>query len=156
VKQSKLLSVALAAICILGCGGGSSEPRLPTVKVKGTLYVDDKPFGPCLLTLVPNPLENPDKSKPRPHQATAKVGDSGSFVLTTYEPDDGIPLGKYDVVLATDMANMTMKPVPRIKPIAIEITKADDKLDLKLEGTGEVSSGPADMTKLPGGPPARP
>jgi hypothetical protein len=169
VKHLSLVSLACAVICVVGCSGGDGEPRLPTVKVKGKLYVDDKPYGGCRLNFAPTDTQA-DKSKPQPRQATAKVADDGTFELTTYEPGDGVPAGKYNVVLAAHIADTTAtklppagtapnpldNSVPIIKPFSIEIQKPDDgkplQLDLKLEGTGEFTKGTASMTPAGLGP----
>ena len=162
MKPMTLVGMAFGTICWLGCSGVESEPRLPTVKVNGKLYMDDKPLGDCSLTLNPNSADPGDKKTPRPRAATAKVAADGSFELTTYDPGDGAAPGKYTVLIGNSgKAEDMMKPVPVVKPYTVDIQKpADGKpvvLELKLEGTGEVAAGPGMMPGMPGGgAPGRP
>jgi hypothetical protein len=64
-----------------GCGGDSGE--LPTVRVSGTLSVDDKPVSKGTVHF--QPAKGP--------AATGIVQD-GKFTLTTYKDGDGVIPGK--------------------------------------------------------------
>jgi len=126
--------MALVGLAI-GCGGGAGEGRVPTIPVKGKLFVDGKPLGPVLMNLSCNP---PNEKIP---VINAYVKADGTFVLKTYEDGDGAPEGKYDVRLTMDP--MSPGNVPQIKPATVEIKKpASGTLDLevKLEGTGQMVS----------------
>jgi len=157
VKQLTMLFLALSLIGLSACGG-SGEPRLATVKIKGKLYVDDKLFGPCTLNLVP------DAPGPSKRAASAVVGADGNFVLRTYDEGDGAVPGKYKVSLAlpparqedilTNPSGGAPVPVPVTKPQDVEIAAGKPEIELKLEGTGETIKGTSDIapSKSIGGP----
>jgi len=68
--------------------------RLDTVPASGTLTLDGSAYGPAILDLLPL-----SKSGERSRSASARVNDDGSFVVGTYEDDDGIVPGDYSVRL---------------------------------------------------------
>lgn len=121
----------ISLIVLAGCSG-STKGQLPTFRASGTLQIDGKPFGPCTLTLEPNPLTTESRS------AIGQVGSDGKFSsLRTYKPGDGIPEGSYDVKLAPDAMSGTA--VPGFKPKTIMVKKPDSgalKLQIDLESTG--------------------
>jgi len=124
-----LIVVAIAAL-LLGCG--SREPRLATIRVQGTLYLDDKVFGPALLQLTPDP---PNESMP---VVNAYVKKDGSFELRTYKDGDGAPAGKYNVILSMDP--IAMGPVPATKRMTVDVAEMPgtsvQTIDVKLESSG--------------------
>jgi len=84
--------LVLAALALLtGCGGGREE----TFPARGRVVLDGKPPVHALVVLHPIDGEA-SKDRPRPH---GKVGENGTFVLTTYEPGDGAPPGEYAVTV---------------------------------------------------------
>jgi len=131
---------------------------MSTVKAKGTLKIDDKPFGGVLLVLTPvaaadaSGAKKPvDPKAPVPPTARANVKADGSFVLTTYDDGDGAVPGKYTVSITQDMSDMSKMSsgVPVVKAATIEIaSSATDNLEVKLESTGETASGPMAMLKM--------
>ncbi len=124
------LVVVVAAAVLLGCGRG--EVRLATVPVKGTLYLDDKVFGPAVLQLTPEP---PNEAMP---VVNAFVKKDGTFEMKTYADGDGAPVGKYNIILSRDA--IEMGPVPATKPLTVEVMEMPGKgvqtLDIKLVSSG--------------------
>jgi hypothetical protein len=112
--------------------------RVPTVPVSGTLYVDDKPYGPVMLILTPT---TKDANHP---SVSAEVAEDGSFSLSTYsaadEDPDGAPPGDYTVAFSFDVMNPA-KQRPGITATSNQVTvpESDDDvtLDIKLESTGK-------------------
>ncbi|MBX3452209.1 MAG: hypothetical protein KF777_21820 [Planctomycetaceae bacterium] len=101
IRSSMVLGwvVVSTAWFSIGCGGGGSK-QLPVVTVKGTVFVDDKPFGPGQLTLTP---QNGGEQDLRPIIGGTIKAD-GSYVLTTYNTGDGAPVGEYSAVLGSGEA----------------------------------------------------
>jgi len=87
--------VALALLTLVGLGGCSaSKPK--TVPVSGkVMYKKDTPAEGALVVFHPTPeMEARISGKP-----FARVGADGTFVLTTYEENDGAPEGEYGVTI---------------------------------------------------------
>jgi hypothetical protein len=95
VKYLIALSLLLALVAgmyylytsLFGAGKRTVYP------VEGVVMFQGKPAVGARVTFIPI-----DKSKDR-YFPTGKVGEDGSFKLTTYEPDDGAPVGKYQVTV---------------------------------------------------------
>ena len=135
-------------ICVLvGCGGGSSGPRLPTIPAKGKLTIDGKPFGPCSLLLAATSADPDPKMAGAQHSVTALVKPDGTFVLTTYREGDGAPVGTYEVKVTSDLTDpkSAMNPVPACKPLTVEIAKSADGKPVEIELNLESSGGAATM-----------
>jgi len=133
----------LSFLFLLGC---SNEPgRVSTVKVKGKLFVDDKPFGGCKLGLTADLVAAGGAEKAV--NASADVAEDGSFVLHTYTDDDGAAPGSYSVSImgggasSKNPADM-MKQLPVLKPTKVVIPKEGypNGFDLKCESTGEMAA----------------
>ena len=87
--------VALALLTLVGLGGCSaSKPK--TVPVSGkVMYKKDTPAEGALIVFHPTPeMEARISGKP-----FARVKADGTFVLTTYEENDGAPEGDYVVTV---------------------------------------------------------
>lgn len=143
MRRSLVTAVcAVLSVMVFGCGGGGS--KMETVPVEGTVSVDGKLLeGPAVLQLTREPEEEGEPT------VTGVVSETGSFKLFTYgtrEDPDGAPAGKYTVSLATDDEGMSMKTVPTVKPLTIEISGSGDetvKLEIKLtavKGAGSRST----------------
>lgn len=98
-KQPGPLAGMAAAVLLLGYlyfpsdlfGRGDRQSVHP---VQGTITYEGKPIPNAALVLHPRGVENPDFPRPK-----AKVGPNGSFVVGTYGPDDGAPVGEYVVTV---------------------------------------------------------
>jgi hypothetical protein len=147
VKHLKIAVISYLLISCLGCGS-SGPPRLATVKVQGKLYIDDKPFGPCTLSLSPDSVAPAAPGKPpTTAPALAQVAADGSFTLRTYEDGDGAVPGTYSVTISPSLGDATSaapptttmnSSFPGVKPAKATIPKegVGSGLDIKLEGTG--------------------
>ncbi len=127
------ICVCLFSLSTIGCGGGSSDvDRLETVPVKGTLKLDGQPFGPATVE-----LHGADPSA-KTKIASGQADDTGSFVLGTYDKDDGVVPGKYKVLVTVDIASD--KQLPAYKELVVTIDPdGNDALELNLESTKGVS-----------------
>jgi hypothetical protein len=87
-----LLAIALGAVP--GCG----EPTKPaTVPVAGkVMFKKTTPTAGALVVFHPADPTYEKRIGGKPH---ATVKDDGTFVLTTYAPDDGAPEGEYGVTV---------------------------------------------------------
>jgi hypothetical protein len=80
-------------------GAGCSSPpqideqRLPVHPVRGKVLVGGKPAATALILFIPvNEPAQPTNPRPR-----AEVAEDGTFVLSTYDAEDGAPAGDYIV-----------------------------------------------------------
>lgn len=141
--QTILRCLPFVAAVLAGCGGDDRN-LLPRTPVQGTLYVDDKPYGPAKLTLTPVPA---DGSRP---VVSGIVAEDGTYSLSTYsiadEEPDGAPPGEYQIGFALDALNPG-RGTPALKSGSNTVTVPDNtdadepvKLDIKLASTGRESS----------------
>ncbi|MEO2090876.1 MAG: carboxypeptidase-like regulatory domain-containing protein [Gemmataceae bacterium] len=79
------------AVSLASCG--QSEARKPTFAVTGRVLDGSKPLAHA--TVVFHPLDEADAA-PKPR---GKTDETGTFRLTTYDADDGAPVGKYQVTV---------------------------------------------------------
>jgi hypothetical protein len=86
------LPVLLAAV---GCGSGQDPNRLPVFPASGKVTFQGKPAAGALVVLHPK-VSTPENQSVRPR---AYVQEDGSFQLSSYESNDGAPIGDYAVVL---------------------------------------------------------
>jgi len=126
VTEASLLSVT-------GCSKSVDPNHLPTVAVRGVVNVDGKAVGPARMQLLADPgLKLPPVS--------GNVDKDGKFTLTTYQPDDGAPAGKYKVTLSSDVTNFA--PIPEAQPLDVEISASDRNPTWKFVGTGKTAGSP--------------
>lgn len=85
-----LLSVA-ATTTAVGCGGG----RHKTAPVSGMVYYDGKPVSGGTITF--SPIGEGDADLESGKAAVGTIGKDGTFVLSTYETDDGAIIGKHRI-----------------------------------------------------------
>ncbi len=85
-RPTRRAAAALAALALIGCGGGG--PRLGAVR--GTVTYKDKPVPNGTVLFVP--ANGPT--------ATGKINPDGTYTLTTYKAGDGAVLGRHMVVVA--------------------------------------------------------
>jgi|GEM_PF-2484166 len=102
---------AVFMLALTGCGGDEAsggKRTVTTVPASGVLTLDDKPFGPIHIDLLPL-----KKAGDNVRTAKANVNSDGTFVLGTYEESDGAAPGNYRVVLGNMGENM-MDPPPAV------------------------------------------
>jgi hypothetical protein len=80
------------AVLLSGCGGKPARP--PLYPVSGRVVVDSKPAAGVLVGL--HPEGNTGLTAQRSYGETKA---DGSFDVTTFNPGDGAPAGKYRVTL---------------------------------------------------------
>lgn len=118
MMRSANVLLATLMICLMaGCGGGDaagSKRTVQTVPASGSLTLDDKPFGPIHIDLLP--LSSGDNVR----TARANVNEDGTFVLGTYEEADGAAPGSYRVVLG-NMGENLMDPPPAVQETQVMI-----------------------------------
>lgn len=101
LRGSRVQSYRLVLNLLLGLGllctsCGKKEPaRLPVYPVHGKILVEGKPVEKVMVVLHPlDGLDLQGASKP-----FAKTSADGTFDLSTYDPKDGAPAGKYAVLV---------------------------------------------------------
>ncbi|EAQ79751.1 hypothetical protein [Blastopirellula marina] len=92
-RNAGLIAASLAFTVLTGCGQ-PEEPRPELIPVKGTFAINGKPAEGAMLVFHPANGEEFDVRGTRPR---AIVGQDGQFSMTTYQSDDGIPVGEYDL-----------------------------------------------------------
>jgi hypothetical protein len=108
-KLSLLRQAAAAsfvACAIAGCGKPSYQ--LETAPVRGVVTLDGQPL-PSGYVVVPTA---------KGHMASGKIQSDGTFVLTTYEEDDGAQVGTHPVVV-NEIPVDEFSPIPKTQRVAI-------------------------------------
>ena len=89
------LSVGLLAAAALVALTGCRDGRIPTYPVTGIVLVDGRPAQGAIIIFCPV-----EPSAELEHLRPAGMTDaSGEFNLTTFEPADGAPAGRYKVLV---------------------------------------------------------
>lgn len=124
----------LAALCVAGCGG---DPNLvPVYPTTGTLTMGGEPFGPTLIHL--RPMEEDGR------MVVGTVDEQGKITFTTFKTGDGVPAGKYRVLVAMKMGPPP-RPMPKIyrtpeaSPLMVTVEEKE-KNELKI--TMDPNAGP--------------
>ncbi|HAC89628.1 MAG TPA: hypothetical protein DCF63_03205 [Planctomycetaceae bacterium] len=89
-------------LAIFGCGGNDQKARLdqlypdrqPVIPVSGTVLIDGQPGKELFLRLVPA-----DDKEPSPVNPQTFTDAEGRFSFMTYLEDDGVPSGKYNLLV---------------------------------------------------------
>ncbi|GAB4127619.1 MAG: hypothetical protein Kow0040_01510 [Thermogutta sp.] len=127
-----LVLVALVAPVVSGCG--KSGPKL--VKVSGQVLIDGKP----LATGVPGFIQViPEGTRP----ATGTIDpQTGKFTLTTFEKEDGCPVGTHRVtvtmraMVGTESVSLIPEKYadPQTTDLKVTVDKPTDSLTIELTG----------------------
>ena len=91
-RAALLLSTVWAAFAAAGCS--KDDGRIPVYPVKGKVSVLGQVPEGALVVLYPTPGATNLEIRP-----SGKVKQDGSFELTTYEADDGAPVGDYTATI---------------------------------------------------------
>jgi hypothetical protein len=89
----------LAACCSLACEACSTKPEAsqkPTFPVKGQVLAEGRPASGVLVV-----FHLLDATGPQPLRAYARTDADGTFTLSTYQPHDGAPAGRYAVTVVS-------------------------------------------------------
>jgi len=96
--ESLLLSTAktflVMAICMSVVGCETEEARLKTYPVTGKVLKGGKPIN--YATVIFHPVGSDETEAVKPRGVTSS---DGTFVLTTYDGNDGAPAGSYQVTI---------------------------------------------------------
>jgi hypothetical protein len=95
-RRSALAMSALAAILSLSFLAGCSKTdsnRLRVFPVKGQVQFEGRPTPGAWVFL------HPVRADPRTPRARGEVDKNGTFALTTYQANDGVPAGEYAVTV---------------------------------------------------------
>ena len=90
------ITALLAAIAFAGCGEPPKDvPQVALHPLTGIVNVNGKPASGAIVSL--HATGKPEIGVVTPHGVT---DETGKFSLTTYQPDDGAPEGKYQVTVS--------------------------------------------------------
>ena len=96
----------LAALCLCSCGSKEDVgDRKPTFPVTGTLVVDGSPAEDVQVTCYP--VGGIDKENPTTSQSN--TGKDGTFKISTYAANDGVPEGDYVLTFFWGQTNVFSK-----------------------------------------------
>jgi hypothetical protein len=125
-----LLGLLLAATALTGAScGKAKDGRKPTFPVSGQVQYEGKPAPGA--TVVFHPL-GADAQAPRSY---ARAGPDGTFRLSTWDPDDGAPAGRYAVtVLWTEGEEGTNRlpphyAAPETSGLEVEVKEGTNELE---------------------------
>lgn len=95
MKKFRITAV-LAAIIFAGCGEPPIDvPQVALHPLSGIINVNGKPASGAIVSL--HASEKPELGVITPHGIT---DENGRFSLTTYQPEDGAPEGRYQVTVS--------------------------------------------------------
>jgi hypothetical protein len=100
----------LSLLAFTGCG--DSDVRVETFPVTGSVSFDGKPPAGAKLVFHPAKVEG-DTLGAAPN---ARVGDDGSFSVSSYGANDGAPPGEYTVTVEWYKVNEEGGPGPNVLP----------------------------------------
>lgn len=86
------VAFSLAPLLIVGCGGSEERPELQPAQ--GTLLINGEPAEGATVIFHPASGTDFDARGTRPK---GTVGGDGTFQVTSYQANDGIPTGDYQV-----------------------------------------------------------
>lgn len=81
-------------LVMMFAGCGDEEGRIPVYKVTGKVTVSGEVPEGALVVLYPAKIQGDQELRP-----SGKVRSDGSFSLTTYDADDGAPVGEYTATI---------------------------------------------------------
>ncbi len=105
-RPVRFLLLCAVAVALLGPGCSGKGDREPVYPVQGRVLYDGKPVPNALVVF--HPVGKKGKDAPRPR---AQAGPDGTFKLTTYDADDGAPVGEYTVTVEWWLSTATRKSV---------------------------------------------
>lgn len=109
----RLAVSALLLSCLFSSCGGSREPARPELHpAQGTFLVNGTPAPGAMLILAPaSGQAGIDERGTRP---TATIQEDGSFRISTYADEDGVPVGEYQVGVIWIVTSDEMTEVDRL------------------------------------------
>ena len=118
--------LAAVALLIPACGESDDDFRFPVHPAGGTVFHQGKPVPGAVVRFHPTDpatVNIPDGKEGMPVLLTTETSEDGSFALSTYLADDGVPAGDYAVTVAfgrvdRDLENADDEPGKPRRPIA--------------------------------------
>ena len=111
--------IAVCAVTIVGCGGGSDLP--PAYSVTGKVTLQGAPLGDYGISFVP--------AKGGDAGGSAILGSDGSYSLMTSDGRPGCPLGKYKIVLRPNVdPKAAQEAMKNMKPLSKGLQKEKSKV----------------------------
>ena len=124
------------SFCLLASGCGETNDQLPVVPVKGVLIFQGKPLDNALVT-----FHSTDQTQGKITSGRATTKRDGSFELSTYNANDGIPEGDYAVTIECFRlrgGNGSWEPGPNILPPKYSNPQTSEiKLSVRKEDVSE-------------------
>jgi hypothetical protein len=137
-----VIGTAFLLTIACGCGNG----RLPCIKVPCEVMVGGEPYGPVTVRMQ---RDNAEKGAPI---SIANIDSSGKGTFSTYEQNDGLPVGTYKAAVMPTGTGETKvdKTYMNINssPLIAQVFQNSDKISLKLD----VPKKPV-IVSIPGLPP---
>ena len=124
MRPRAMLPVCLMLLSLAGCSGEGGTPEKPvtTVPVKGKVTLNGKPVTKGTIHF------EPDYGRP----AQGPIQADGSFVLTTYQADDGAVPGTHRVSV-TDAGRAVPQKFTSAGSSRIEVEVTKDRTDYDVE-----------------------
>jgi hypothetical protein len=96
IDRQRASRFPLAAALLVGAAAGCSKSEFDLAPVAGRVTIDGQPFTQGKVMFAPIASgESREAGKP----ALGRLGPDGSFILGTYEPDDGAVVGEHWVTV---------------------------------------------------------
>ncbi len=116
------IGLALALICLIGCGG----PQM--ARVKGRVTCNGKPVAQAHVAFDPVPSSEKDREPGK--GSTGFTDDDGNYILSTYKNFDGAQVGKHRVTISLDDTNPAR--CARKKEIQLEVAISENVHNIEL------------------------
>lgn len=121
------LLLGLVVLVIAGCGGSGDFEVMP---VRGTVMCNGKPVSGGSITF--SPVGETAKAGMSGKAAASAVGTDGSFVLSTYDEQDGAIIGRHRVVYSpADPYEPSVCGPP--KNAEVEVVSGSNDFTIELE-----------------------
>ena len=113
---SALLPLLAFSLSLAGCG--SDRGQLEPQPVVGQVIINGEPAAGCIVAFIPS-----DPQRKAQFRSGGITDENGFFQLTTFETDDGAPVGDYGVTLRWEASDwpgkeeeMQLDPVQPVGP----------------------------------------
>ncbi len=123
------LALAVSAVLVSGCGGGSGG--FATAKVRGKVTFDGQPVADASVTFTPQKSADGGKTGQTGKSAAGTTDKDGVFVLSTYGQGDGAVVGKHSVTVGSNDAD---KPLAGKCPpdLVLEVKPGNNDFTIEL------------------------
>jgi len=129
-----LLAIPLFLCCTIGC----SKKPFPLAYTSGICTCNGEPMSGGLIIL--SPIHDPEihgQKRLVGKSAQGLIQPDGSFVLTTYKPNDGAVIGKHAVELSLSVLedDAPKQPCKTVGPnVTVEVLPGKNTLEIELAG----------------------